>query len=594
MKATNYPNTPLAKLIPSLVACVVIASLSATLSASATANQVKPKAKTPAQVEQALTALLNSREANIQLATYTGKQTSNSINDLVARQAPAETIDHSQKSIAELVLAGLAITNAVKDELSSPVALSEPTPPPRDYAVADIVSVEELNTATNDGVNSIIESAKPIHSDTQETVFAEVKVAVEVLAAEDDLLVEAVLDEVGLVEAVANEAEVDVDRGSAELLTDTSQFRPIEETVNLSSQLSDQVSRNITEPSENAIPALPAPIVKELNKELEIAEIEAVETEIAATDIVEIDIAEVEIAETEIAETDIAEVEIAETEIAETDIVETDITEVEIAETDIVETEIVETEIAEVEIAEIETVETEIAEVVIAEIETVETEIAEVEIAEVEIAETETVETAIAEVVIAEIETEETEIAEVEIAVIETVETEIAEVVIAEIETVETEIAETEVTPTEILGGQAQTLLARVSASYTAESQGIDTNTPTTTTDTFKVADNVGANVNVSVSSEACPENFNQVSIPANGKMCQIFAADFPASMILFIPQTPEEVVQYYLASSNNFVKPKKIKQRTMLKSADNNTTLIISKDGGGTQVDILVKAPVS
>jgi hypothetical protein len=182
----------------------------------------------------------------------------------------------------------------------------------------------------------------------------------------------------------------------------------------------------------------------------------------------------------------------------------------------------------------------------------------------------------------------------VEIAVIETVETEIAEVVIAEIETVETETAETEVTPTEILGGQAQTLLARVSASYTAESKGIDTNTPTTTTDTFKVADNVGANVNVSVSSEACPENFNQVSIPANGKMCQIFAADFPASMILFIPQTPEEVVQYYLASSNNFVKPKKIKQRTMLKSADNNTTLIISKDGGGTQVDILVKAPVS
>ncbi|WP_157825547.1 hypothetical protein, partial [Glaciecola sp. 33A] len=373
MKATNYPNTPLAKLIPSLVACVVIASLSATLSASATANQVKPKAKTPAQVEQALTALLNSREANIQLAAYTGKQPSNSINDLVARQAPAETIDHSQKSIAELVLAGLAITNAVKDELSSPVALSEPTPPPRDYAVADIVSVEELNTATNDGVNSIIQSAKPIHSDTQETVFAEVKVAVEVLAAEDDVLVEAVLDEVvldeavldevGLVEAVANEAEVDVDRGSAELLTDTSQFRPIEETVNLSSQLSDQVSSNITEPSENAIPALPAPIVKELNKELEIAEIEAVETEIAATDIVEIDIAEVEIAETEIAETDIAEVEIVETEIAETDIVETDITEVEIAETDIVETEIVETEIAEVEIAEIETVETEIAEV---------------------------------------------------------------------------------------------------------------------------------------------------------------------------------------------------------------------------------------
>ena len=106
--------------------------------------------------------------------------------------------------------------------------------------------------------------------------------------------------------------------------------------------------------------------------------------------------------------------------------------------------------------------------------------------------------------------------------------------------------------------------------------------------------DNIGANVDVAVRSESCPEDFNKVSIPVNGKLCQIFAADFPASMILFIPQSPEEVIKYYLASSASFIEPKKIKQRTMLKSADNNTTLIISKDGGGTQVDILVKSPVS
>jgi hypothetical protein len=621
MKATNYPNTPLAKLIPSLVACVVIASLSATLSASATANQVKLKGKTPAQVEQALTALLNSRDANIQLASYAGKQPSSSINNLVARQVPAEIIDHSQKSIAELVLAGLAITNAVKDELSSPVALSEPTPPPRDYAVADIVSVEELNTATNDDVNSIIESAKPIHSDTQETVFAEVNVAGEVLAAEDDLLieavlVEAVLDEVVLVEAVLNDAEADVDvyEESAGLITYTSEFRPIEENVHSSSQSSAQVSSDITEPSENAIPALPAPTVKELNKEIEVAEIEIVEFKIAETEIAEIEVAEFEIAETEVVQTEIAEIEITETdvvktEIAEIEIAETKIAEIEVAEFEIAETEVVQTEIAEIEIAETEVVKTEITEIEIAETEVVQTEIAEIEIAEtevvkteiteIEIAETEVVQTEIAEIEIVETEVVQTEIAEIEIAETEVVQTEIAEIEIAEtevteIEVAEFEIAETEVTPTEILGGQAQTLLAKVSAAYTATSQGIDTNTHMTTSETSKAADNVSANLNVSARSEACPENFNQVSIPANGKMCQIFAADFPASMILFIPQTPEEVVQYYLASSSSFVEPKKIKQRTMLKSADNNTTLIISKDGGGTQVDILVKSPVS
>jgi hypothetical protein len=469
MKTTSYPNTPLAKLIPSFVACVVIASLSitlsATLSASATANQVEPNAKTPAQVEQALTALLNSRDANIQLASYTSTPPSNSINNLVARQAPVDARDHSQKSIAELVLAGLVITNAVKDELSSPVTLSEVTSPPRDYAVADIVSVEELDTATNGDVNSIIEKQKTIHSDTQEAVLNEAVLG-------EIALGEVALDEAVLAEAVSNEAEAKVDayEESAGLIADTSQFRPIEETVN--------------EASENAFRGLTAANVKELNKETEIAETEVVETQIA----------DIEIAETEVVETQIAEIEV-------------------------LETEVVETEIADIEIAETEVVEAQIAEI---------------------------------------------------------------------------EIAETAVTPTEIFESQPQGLLAKVSTAYTSTSQGINTNTPMTNSETSKAADNIGANVNVSVRSEACPENFNQVSIPANGKMCQIFAADFPASMILFIPQTPEEVIQYYLASSNSFVKPKRIKQRTMLKSADNNTTLIISKDGGGTQVDILVKSPVS
>ena len=107
------------------------------------------------------------------------------------------------------------------------------------------------------------------------------------------------------------------------------------------------------------------------------------------------------------------------------------------------------------------------------------------------------------------------------------------------------------------------------------------------------VKDQLKANVELSVRAEGCPEKFNQIDIPINGKLCQIFAADFPASMILFVPQSPEEVVEYYLSSSVNFIEPKVIKQRTMMKSADNNATLIISKDGGGTQVDILVKEPI-
>jgi len=556
MKTTIYPNIPLAKVIPSLVTCVVIAFLSTFLSDSATANQAKPKSKTPAQVEQALSTLLNSRDANIQLASYTGKQPSNNTNNVVAGQAPRGSVDHSQKSIAELVLAGLAITNSVKDELSSPVTVSEPTPPPRDYAVADIVSVEELNTATNDDVNSIIQSAEPIYSNTQETVFARVAVTAEALAAEDDALVTAVLVEDVSDQAVSDQAASE----QAVLIADTSEFRPIEETLNSSNQLSEQISSNIIEPSEDALPVLPAPIVKKLNKEIELAATDNLDMSIAVKSAVMI-------------------TEIAKTQVAEIEVVETEVTEIKVVETQVVETEVVETEVTEIKVVETEVVETEVTEIEVVETEVVETEVVETEVTEIEVVETEVV---------------ETEVTEIKFVETKFVETEVAEIAVVETEVAETEVVETEVTPTEILEDQAPTLLAKVSETYTATLQGGITDTQVTTSEKPQVADNVSANVNVAVRSEACPENFNQVSIPANGKLCQIFAANFPASMILFIPQTPEEVVQYYLASSSSFVEPKKIKQRTILKSTDNNTTLIISKDGGGTQVDILVKSPVS
>ncbi|GBL04908.1 hypothetical protein [Glaciecola sp. KUL10] len=91
-----------------------------------------------------------------------------------------------------------------------------------------------------------------------------------------------------------------------------------------------------------------------------------------------------------------------------------------------------------------------------------------------------------------------------------------------------------------------------------------------------------------------CPSQFNQIKIPLDGKLCQIFAADYPASMVLFIPQTPEKVISHYLAAHPELTSFKQIKSRTILQTKDKNTTLVVSADGQGTQVDILVKAPVS
>lgn len=93
------------------------------------------------------------------------------------------------------------------------------------------------------------------------------------------------------------------------------------------------------------------------------------------------------------------------------------------------------------------------------------------------------------------------------------------------------------------------------------------------------------------VVGEKCPNHFFNVSLPDNGKLCQAYAQELPASMILFVPQKPQDVVAFYQSEQTTFTQSKEVKGRTILQSADKQTTLIISADGEGSQVDILVKS---
>lgn len=92
------------------------------------------------------------------------------------------------------------------------------------------------------------------------------------------------------------------------------------------------------------------------------------------------------------------------------------------------------------------------------------------------------------------------------------------------------------------------------------------------------------------IKTQSCPDAFYQVKLPDNGKLCQVFATDLPASMIFYVPLTPSEVVDYYKQDNTVFDSSKRVKDRYLLQSSDKNTTLIISSDGKGTQVDVLVK----
>ena len=102
---------------------------------------------------------------------------------------------------------------------------------------------------------------------------------------------------------------------------------------------------------------------------------------------------------------------------------------------------------------------------------------------------------------------------------------------------------------------------------------------------------------NTLATTETCPDRFSDIKVPQNGKLCQVFAtnfpASFPASMVFFVPQTPQSVLAYYQEHQTSLVNVRKVKGRTMMQSDDKSTTVIISADGHGTQVDILVtKAP--
>lgn len=91
------------------------------------------------------------------------------------------------------------------------------------------------------------------------------------------------------------------------------------------------------------------------------------------------------------------------------------------------------------------------------------------------------------------------------------------------------------------------------------------------------------------IETQTCPNSFYSITLPSNGKLCQVFATELPASMIFFVPQSPSEVADFYRTNSDTFTTTKQVKQRYILQSIDKNTTLIISEDGEGSQVDVLV-----
>ena len=524
--AKNTSNRKASLVIPAVMAGFIFATAANMSIAEAAGTTVK----SPDQVEQALTALLDTRKNNVDSALVAQVPTTYNAQT-AATSKQSEKPDHSEKSVSELILAGLAITNEAKNELASkdPAPVDEPVAKPSsDFQVKDIKTESEL-------------------------------AALEQEVAKENVVAAA--------EAEAIEAEV----------TKVAAVVEVEAVV---------------ESTEEAVVA-----------EVEAVEIE--ETEVAA-------VAEVEAV--------VEPTEEAVVTAAETDAIETEVTEVAaVAEVEAVvesseEVAIAVAETAEVAAAaEVETVEESTEEAVVAALEEGSELTKEVDVAKAEAA------TASADTKVASAPkvAEKKELpalpkvatssempalpaiakAEKAVAPEPTMSKPASQAVVNDKrdDTASSNPSNTDDNYSMIaISESAEDANVEELSANSAELYAASESSETAKVQDTNVIDELEANVEVAVRAAGCPESFNQVDIPVNGKLCQIFAADYPASMILFIPQTPEEVVAYYLSSSVEFAEPKTIKQRTMIKSADNNTTLIISKDGGGTQVDILVKAPLS
>lgn len=98
-------------------------------------------------------------------------------------------------------------------------------------------------------------------------------------------------------------------------------------------------------------------------------------------------------------------------------------------------------------------------------------------------------------------------------------------------------------------------------------------------------------NMNGSVHSNICPDDFYALPLISNAKQCQQFSGTLPASLSYFSLSDPHTVKNFYLEKFGPAESENTLKGRIILQYSQTQKTVIISVDGQGSQIDILVKS---
>ncbi|GAC20519.1 hypothetical protein [Paraglaciecola arctica] len=91
--------------------------------------------------------------------------------------------------------------------------------------------------------------------------------------------------------------------------------------------------------------------------------------------------------------------------------------------------------------------------------------------------------------------------------------------------------------------------------------------------------------------SPTCPTDFYTLPLYPNAKFCQLFAQGLPASMSYFTISDPQSAKEFYINQLGQAEDQKMLKGRIVLQYSNGQKVIVISKDGQGSQIDILVKS---
>ena len=91
--------------------------------------------------------------------------------------------------------------------------------------------------------------------------------------------------------------------------------------------------------------------------------------------------------------------------------------------------------------------------------------------------------------------------------------------------------------------------------------------------------------------SPICPADFYTLPLYPNAKFCQLFAPGLPASMSYFAISDQQSAKDFYINQLGQAEEEKMLNGRIVLQYSNGQKVVVISKDGQGSQIDILIKS---